>query len=126
MSVKKIKPISVICGESHSIYLSRKIGMTPQKGWRIFVSGLNDDGQLGLNHFDPIFTPEVVSCVPPFTQVSSKGDFTLALDIHNNIWGWGSNSSAIFGSFTEDLALPKPIKLSTTRFKAWGSLYSMH
>ena len=36
----------------------------------------------------------------------------MGIDLFGNIWGWGENSGAVFGSFTSDGAVPKPISLS--------------
>ena len=105
-------PFKTICGESHTFYLSRKIGMKPTRGWRVFASGLNDEGQLGLGHYYPVFTPKVIPKLPPIKQLSSKGDFTLALDIYDQIWGWGSNNDGIFASFTNEVNLCRPYLLS--------------
>ena len=112
-------PFKTVCGESHTIFLSRRIGMRPTRGWRVFTCGLNDDGQLGQNHFDPVSTPQVIDKLPPMSQISSKSDFCLGLDTYDNIWGWGSNVDGVFGSFTEELTISRPYLLTQKRFNSY-------
>jgi alpha-tubulin suppressor-like RCC1 family protein len=55
--------------------------------------------------------------LPPLSSLSTKGDFSLGLDIHNQIYGWGTNAHGIFGSFTEELAINRPYKLTQKIFE---------
>merc|ERR1719245_1511612 len=93
--------------------------MKPTRGWRVFATGLNESGQLGLGDFVSRFSPEEIPRLPPLTHLSSKSDFCLGLDIYDQIWGWGSNVDGVFASFTDELALARPVLLSTKRFNSY-------
>ena len=92
--------------------------MRPVRGWRVFSCGLNDDGQLGLDHNNPEMTPQMVN-LPPMSHISSKSNFCLGLDTYGNIWGWGSNADGIFSSFTDELTISRPYLLTSAKFKSY-------
>lgn len=104
-------PVKAFCGDSHTLIFSKNVATKPGLGWRLFGFGMNYDGQLGLGHLEPVLTPTMLD-LPPLVQVSTNSNFSLSLDLHGNIWGWGDNQSAVFGSFTNDLLVSKPVSLS--------------
>ena len=67
---------------------------------------------MGVGDLHDRFAPALVRNLPPLTQISTRGNFNLGIDLFGNIWGWGDNSGAVFGSFTTDESVSKPVSLS--------------
>ena len=56
---------------------------------RLYSSGINDDGILGLGKDIKIQWELKEICDTNFTQVSVTSSYTMAIDDKNQIWGWG-------------------------------------
>lgn len=72
-------------GNTHSLAIDAEGNLW---GW-----GRNDDGQVNGNGIITDNQPNVTQIKPgtKFSQTSSHGSQSLAIDIENNLWGWGQN-----------------------------------
>lgn len=101
-------------------------------GGLLYTSGSNSKGQLGqdtynhANEFSRVATPSYIDLPLYHNQievkmVSSGSQYSLFIDNHNLLWGFGSNSEGQLGIVTEDTPnclidtsiLDKPTKLPT-------------
>ena len=79
---EKIKQIS--CGSYHTSFLT--------SSGKIFSTGLNDEGQLGLdNNNHNVSWPEVIESIDHihFKKISC-GRYSSGLDANNNFYAWGN------------------------------------
>ena len=74
----------VSAGDTHSLALD-----TDGKAW---AWGHNYNGQLGNDSTTVARTPVAVEMPPgvSFVQVGGGGQYSLALDVEGNVWGWGA------------------------------------
>jgi len=77
----------------------------------VWTCGLNMFGSLGLgiSHFEEIIWPKQIPQIKA-QQVSVGGEYTILIDLDNNIWGFGINSSGQLGLGDID-ETPVPVQL---------------
>jgi len=62
----------------------------------LFIWGLNNYGQLGLNSITAVYSPVQVG-TSSWTQVSVGNGATYAIRIDNTLWSWGANVNGQLG-----------------------------
>lgn len=82
----------VSCGDSHSAMLDQRSGI-------IYVSGINNQGQLGLGvtRDQMVYSPRPIQSTEHWTQVACGNYHTLALSKQMQVYGWGSNCTGELG-----------------------------
>eukprot|EP00826_Nyctotherus_ovalis_P005109 TRINITY_DN11143_c0_g1_i9.p1 TRINITY_DN11143_c0_g1~~TRINITY_DN11143_c0_g1_i9.p1 ORF type:complete len:509 (+),score=112.35 TRINITY_DN11143_c0_g1_i9:415-1941(+) len=86
------KVVKVACGKYHSLVLT--------EARQILSFGLFTRGRLGVGRdiSANLATPYPINSLKDITDISSGGDFSLALDDKGNVFGWGSNKHGCVGN----------------------------
>ncbi|VAH01849.1 unnamed protein product [Triticum turgidum subsp. durum] len=84
-------PTSLACGGAHTLFLT--------EGGRVFATGLNDFGQLGIGSsmphtLDPV---EVSGFQEEIVQISAGNHHSCAVTAYGELFVWGKNSSGQLG-----------------------------
>lgn len=82
----------VICGENHVILIDMK-GNT-------FSYGLNNYGQLGLGHFNNVYTPTLIESLNDKNtplRICCGSNHTMLLTNDGEIYTWGANNAGQLG-----------------------------
>ena len=100
----KKQVLDVACGQSHILVCARIPGVFDT---RVYSSGLNQYGQLGLGDSGPTTNRHELTLVPTLkdaniAKVAAGGCFSMAMDIFGNvIFGWGRADYGQVGDGTE-------------------------
>ena len=60
--------------------------------------GRNDNGQLGLGHYNDVYLPTPILNLPQIKEVSCGWNFTICVDIEGFIWSFGENKWGQLGT----------------------------
>ena len=114
---------AVCCGASHTVVI------TSQN--KVFAWGANGQGQLGQGHTNTV-TSIVEIKFKTSTDVTSsiRGiacgiGHNIAVDINNNLWGWGWNHSGQLGDETRDNIISPKILLFNISVASCGGAHTM-
>ena len=89
--------IAIEAGRNHTLALD--------SSGNVWAWGRNNDYELGPSSIRTHNSlPAIVEGLSNIQSISSRGPFTLALDIHGNVWGWGRDE----GRVGHDLSGPNP------------------
>jgi alpha-tubulin suppressor-like RCC1 family protein len=97
-SLKALKNniIQIAGGDRHSLFLDNN--------GRVWVSGMNNDGQLGLGHFTWACFPKLIPTLENIVQVSAGNTHSLCLDNQGHVWSFGGNLFGQLGlGYIEDV-----------------------
>lgn len=82
----------IACSNTHSACIM-KLDYNYENSYQVFTWGSGFSGKLGNNDFGDCYEPKLVEdndikyCY--IVQIALGEEFTLALDINHNLWGWG-------------------------------------
>lgn len=84
-------PISIACGGAHTLFLTEK--------GRVYATGLNDFGQLGIpSEKSHILEPLEISGIPnEVIKISAGYRHSAAITVDGELYMWGSNSCGQLG-----------------------------
>ncbi|KAL4196995.1 hypothetical protein AMTRI_Chr04g249030 [Amborella trichopoda] len=90
-ALERENPCAIACGGAHTLFLTDT--------GRVFATGLNDFGQLGISAavshaLEPL---EVVSIPEKAVQVSAGSHHSAAITVDGAVYMWGNNSSGQLG-----------------------------
>src|SRR3990167_334483 len=92
----------IAAGQSHSLFVDIDCG--------VWACGLNDNGQLGLEHSARVVKePTQIQDLPPITYVAAN-QHSLFVDFEGTLWGCGNNLSNQMGPGKENIKKPRRIE----------------
>lgn len=86
--------IEFSCGSAHSLFLDDK--------GRVFSTGYNGSGMLGLGHFNSSNKLNEILNIPPIQTISCTGESSFLLDYDGNVWSFGNNACRTLGHGDEN------------------------
>jgi RCC1-like G exchanging factor-like protein len=101
--------VSVRAGQDHNCFLTKK--------GHVFTNGWSADGQLGIGIYTTSWKPQRVKGDlegNKIKQISTKGDFVLALSESGEVFGWGNNEYkqlSMSDCHEPQVGIPKHLKL---------------
>lgn len=96
----------VICGENHVILVDMK--------GNIYSYGQNNYGQLGLGHFNNVYTPTLIESLNDKNplRICCGSNHTLLLSNDGELYSWGANNEGQLGNGNKDNS-DKPVHIET-------------
>lgn len=94
--LENVSIIQVACGDKHSLFLTDTN--------EVYACGSNEHGQLGiasrLRHIKMVTKPILITRqVPPIKKIGCGQDFSVMLDIHGNLYTFGSAKFGQLGMY---------------------------
>ncbi|KAH9257635.1 hypothetical protein BASA81_004084 [Batrachochytrium salamandrivorans] len=102
---------SISTGQSHACFLHLQ--------GRVYCTGLNTYGQLGLGNAMSKLVPTLVSFDITFASVACGGDHTCAATAQGAVWCWGQNWWGQLGDGTLTSSLVPVLALKTGAQSVW-------
>ena len=91
------------CGQHHTITVS--------DDGTAHSFGRNNDGELGLGHFDNVSLPTPIPNLPKINMISCGAYFTICVDYEGFIWSFGENNFCQLGTGnTTDFNVPQKLQ----------------
>jgi alpha-tubulin suppressor-like RCC1 family protein len=91
-SVNKPVPLKVVRGVV-KISSTRGHALVLQRDGKVFATGYNDEGQLGIGRVEYSHTPKQVRGLPCIVDVATGTYSAFALSSTGDVYGWGYNAS---------------------------------
>ncbi|XP_029468341.1 RCC1-like G exchanging factor-like protein isoform X2 [Rhinatrema bivittatum] len=95
--------VQVACGQDHSLFRTDK--------GEVYACGWGADGQTGLGHYNITSAPTKLSgdiAGVKIIQISTYGDFCLAVSEEGDLFGWGNSEYLQLASITESTQVNVP------------------
>ncbi|XP_030551341.1 ultraviolet-B receptor UVR8 isoform X2 [Rhodamnia argentea] len=114
---------SIACGGAHTLFLT--------ESGRVYATGLNDHGQLGISD-DKMYTTEPVEvCGLPeeIVEISAGYHHSCAITVDGELYMWGNNSSGQLGlgkKSAKVVPVPTKVECLTGMFVKRAALGSEH
>ena len=91
------------CGNRHTITVSND--------GTVHSFGRNDNGVLGLGHYNDVSLPTPIPNLPKINMISCGGYFTVCVDYEGFIWSFGKNNAGQLGTGnTTDFNVPQQLQ----------------